>query len=86
MPIRAAWMHKRLAFRVILQRCGSPRPRRDSWLGLPYPLDLARLRGQAPMSIADHPRASAYQGLAFRLVLVRSAYACSAIYHQFFVP
>jgi hypothetical protein len=38
------------------------------------------------LSIADHLRASAYQGLAFGLVLVPSAYAYSAIYQQFFVP
>lgn len=82
MPIRPAWMHKRLAFRVGV----GTHSRRNSWMGRPYPPDLACLRWQAPLSIADHPRAAAYQTMAFRLALIRSVYACSAIYQQFFVP
>ena len=86
MPIRVTWMHKSLAVRAVLHRCPGPRSTRSPWPGLPNPLDLVRLRGQAVLSIADHLRASAYQGLAFGLVLVPSAYAYSAIYQQFFVP
>jgi hypothetical protein len=100
MPIRAAWLRKRLSFRVCPGRSGSARSRSNTWVGLPYPVKLTRnarlmrlsadpqltLSRQALSSMTDRHRARGCQGTASRLILVRSAYACSAIYQQFFVP
>jgi len=100
MPIRAAWVRKRLAFRVGPGRCRTSRFRCNTWLALPYPVELPGSagvthlaavpqrahRGHECSSLSDPHRARACQGTASRLILVRSAYTCSAIYQQFFVP
>jgi hypothetical protein len=80
MPIRAAWMYKRFAFRDSLRwRC-------KSWADLPYPPCLPRRAGVTRLATGAQ--------LVGRRHIVSSvidrqrvcAYTCSAIYQQFYVP
>ena len=98
MSIRAAWLRKRLPFRVCSRRALAARSRCNAWAGFPRLVKLTRracpmplsadpqLLSQAVSSITSRSAARGCQGPVSRLVLVRSAYACSAIYQQFFVP
>ena len=97
MSIRAAWLHKRMPFRSCSGRAAIARSGCTAWAGFPHLVKLSRrarltlsadsqLTPQAVSSITYRSARRDCQQAVSRLVLVRSAYACSAIYQQFFVP
>jgi hypothetical protein len=97
MSIRAAWLHKKLPFRIGSGRAAIARFGCNAWASFPHLVKLprrARLTFSAdsqvtPPAVSSLTHRSAGRGCqraVSRLVLVRSAYACSAIYQQFFVP